>query len=42
MTTLISLTPYPSSLDYELDQNSNYPSKYEKVLAQQICLEISG
>jgi hypothetical protein len=32
MTTLILLTPYPGGLDYELDQNSNYQSKNNKVL----------
>jgi hypothetical protein len=32
MTTLILLTPHPGGLDYDLDQNSNYPSKNDKVL----------
>jgi hypothetical protein len=32
MTTLISLTPHPGGLDYDFDQNSNYPSKNDKVL----------
>jgi hypothetical protein len=32
MTTLILLTSHPGGLDYDLDQNSNYPSKNDKVL----------
>jgi hypothetical protein len=32
MTTLILLTPYPGGLNYDFDQNSNYPSKNDKVL----------
>jgi hypothetical protein len=32
MTELILLTPHPGGLDYDLDQNSNYPSQNDKVL----------
>jgi hypothetical protein len=32
MNTVILLTSHPGGLDYDLDQNSNYPSKYDKVV----------
>jgi hypothetical protein len=32
MTTVILLTPHPGGLDYDFGKNSNYPSKYDKVL----------
>jgi hypothetical protein len=32
MTTLFLLTPHSGGLDYDLDQTSNYSSKYDKVL----------
>jgi hypothetical protein len=32
MITVILLTPHPDGLDYDLDQNSNYPFKNDKVL----------
>jgi hypothetical protein len=32
MTTFILLKQHPDGLDYDLDQNSNYPSKTDKIL----------